>query len=104
MPWLDAVNDSFTPLRVQRRGDGVTEIDELLLIETQGETAQALARRFHCPVVVIDRIERDVAVIAAASDNPHTATQKPSGTCSSRDTGYCALPITPVCWSGGRWR
>lgn len=41
-----------------------------------GETAQALARRFHCPVVVIDRIERDVAVIAAASDNPHTATQK----------------------------
>jgi len=76
VPWLDAVNDSFTPLRVQRRGDGVTEIDELLLIETQGETAQALARRFHCPVVVIDRIERDVAVIAAASDNPHTATQK----------------------------
>ncbi len=26
--------------------------------------------------MVIDRIERDVAVIAAASDNPHTATQK----------------------------
>ncbi|MXG37750.1 3-hydroxyacyl-CoA dehydrogenase, partial [Escherichia coli] len=27
-------------------------------------------------VVVVDRIERDVAVIAAAASNPHTATQK----------------------------
>ncbi|HHX3635206.1 TPA: 3-hydroxyacyl-CoA dehydrogenase family protein, partial [Enterobacter cloacae] len=47
-----------------------------LLIETQGETAQALALRLNCPVVVVDRIERDVAVIASAASNPHTATQK----------------------------
>ncbi len=63
-------------MRVQRRSDGVTEIDDLLLIETQGETAQSLALRHGCPVVVVDRIERDVAVIAAAPGNPHAATQK----------------------------
>ncbi len=63
-------------MRAQRRSDGVTEIDDLLLIETQGETAQSLALRHGCPVVVVDRIERDVAVIAAAPGNPHAATQK----------------------------
>ena len=76
VPWLDAVNDSFSPMRVERKRDGVTEIDDVLLIETQGETAQALALRLNCPVVVVDRIERDVAVIASAASNPHTATQK----------------------------
>jgi len=74
--WVDAVNDSFSPIGVHRRGDGVTQIDEVLLIETQGETAQSLAVKHSCPVVVIDRLERDVAVIAAASGNPHAATQK----------------------------
>jgi 3-hydroxybutyryl-CoA dehydrogenase len=34
--WLDAVSDSYSPMNTQRRSDGVTEIDELLLIETQG--------------------------------------------------------------------
>ncbi|WP_370972187.1 3-hydroxyacyl-CoA dehydrogenase PaaH [Enterobacter wuhouensis] len=74
--WVDAVNDSFSPIGVHRRGDGVTQIDEVLLIETQGETAQSLAVKHNRPVVVIDRLERDVAVIAAASGNPHAATQK----------------------------
>lgn len=74
--WVDAVNDSFSPIGVHKRGDGVTQIDEVLLIETQGETAQSLAVKHNCPVVVIDRLERDVAVIAAASGNPHAATQK----------------------------
>ena len=74
--WVDAVNDSFSPIGVHRRGDGVTQIDEVLLIETQGETAQSLAVKHSCPVVVIDRLERDVAVIAAASGNPHADTQK----------------------------
>ena len=50
--WLAPVSDSFSPMRVQRRSDGVTEIDDLLLIETQGETAQSLALRHGCPVVV----------------------------------------------------
>lgn len=74
--WLAPVSHSFSPMRAQRRSDGVTEIDDLLLIETQGETAQSLALRHGCPVVVVDRIERDVAVIAAAPGNPHAATQK----------------------------
>lgn len=74
--WLAPVSDSFSPMRAQRRSDGVTEIDDLLLIETQGETAQSLALRHGCPVVVVDRIERDVAVIATAPGNPHAATQK----------------------------
>jgi 3-hydroxybutyryl-CoA dehydrogenase len=98
------VNDSYSPMRVEKRRDGVTEIDDVYLIETQGETAQALALRLNGPVVVVDRIERDVAVIAAAASNPHTATQKPSATCNSRVTGWCKLPIIPACWSGARWR
>ena len=104
MPWLDAVNNSFSPMRVERKRDGVTEIDDVLLIETQGETAQALALRLNCPVVVVDRIERDVAVIASAASNPHIATQKSSATCNSRESGWCRLPITTACWSGARWR
>ncbi|HHY2939120.1 TPA: 3-hydroxyacyl-CoA dehydrogenase PaaH [Enterobacter roggenkampii] len=74
--WVKAVNDSYSPMRVEKRRDGVTEIDDVYLVETQGETAQALALRLNGPVVVVDRIERDVAVIAAAASNPHTATQK----------------------------
>ncbi len=46
--WLAPVSDSFSPMRAQRRSDGVTEIDDLLLIETQGETAQSLALRHGC--------------------------------------------------------
>ncbi len=74
--WVASVNDTYSPMRVEKRRDGVTEIDDVYLIETQGETAQALALRLNGPVVVVDRIERDVAVIAAAASNPHTATQK----------------------------
>lgn len=74
--WLETVGDTWSAMSVLRRSDGVTEIDGLLLIETQGETAQALANRYGQPVVVIDRQEGDVAVIAAASSNPASATLK----------------------------
>jgi len=74
--WLDTVGDTWSAINVQRRSDGVTEIDGLLLIETQGETAQALANRHGQPVVVVDRQEGDVAVIAPAASNPASATQK----------------------------
>jgi len=74
--WLQAVSDSFSPMSAERKSDGVTELDEVLLVETQGETAQSLAVKHSRPVVVVDRIERDVAVIAAAASNPHSATQK----------------------------
>jgi 3-hydroxybutyryl-CoA dehydrogenase len=102
--WLDAVSDSYSPMNTQRRSDGVTEIDELLLIETQGETAQALALRLNSPVVVVDRMEGDVAVIAAAASNPHTATQKAIFWLQQQENGWCKLQITQDCSSGARWR
>lgn len=74
--WMQAVSDSFSSMSAERKSDGVTELDEVLLVETQGETAQSLAVKHGRPVVVVDRIERDVAVIAAAASNPHSATQK----------------------------
>jgi len=74
--WLEPVSDTYSAMQVQRKSDGVTEIDGLLLIETQGETAQALANRYGQPVVVCDRQEGDVAVIAAAASNPASATLK----------------------------
>ncbi|WP_285111725.1 3-hydroxyacyl-CoA dehydrogenase PaaH [Leclercia adecarboxylata] len=74
--WLEPVSDTYSAMQVQRRSDGVTEIDGLLLIETQGETAQTLANRYGQPVVVCDRQEGDVAVIAAAASNPASATLK----------------------------
>lgn len=74
--WLETVSDADSAMNVQRRSDGVTEIDGLLLIETQGETAQALANRYGQPVVVCDRQEGDVAVIAVAASNPASANRK----------------------------
>ncbi|MFY9995128.1 MAG: 3-hydroxyacyl-CoA dehydrogenase PaaH [Leclercia sp.] len=74
--WLEAVSETYSALHVAKRSDGVTELDDLLLIETQGETAQALATRLGHPVVVVDRQEGDVAVIAAAASNPTSATRK----------------------------
>ncbi|WP_152081030.1 3-hydroxyacyl-CoA dehydrogenase PaaH [Enterobacter oligotrophicus] len=74
--WSETVSKRFSPIHVERISDGVTEIDDVLLIETQGETAQSLALRHQRPVVVVDRMEREVAVIAVASSNPDAATQK----------------------------
>lgn len=74
--WQKTVGDTWSAMSAQRRSDGVTEIDGLLLIETQGETAQALANRYGQPVVVMDRQEGEVAVIAAAASNPASATLK----------------------------
>ena len=74
--WLETVSDADSAMSVQRRSDGVTEIDGLLLIETQGETAQTLANRYGQPVVVCDRQEGDVAVIAVAASNPASANRK----------------------------
>lgn len=68
--WLAEVEDSYSVTHQQKKSDGV------LLIETQGETAQALANRYGQPVVVFDRQESDVAVIAAAASNPTAATRK----------------------------
>ena len=75
---LEAVSASFSPMKVEKKSDGVTEIDDVLLIETQGETAQALAIRLARPVVVIDKMAGKVVTIAAAAVNPDSATRKAS--------------------------
>ncbi|PLY47934.1 3-hydroxyacyl-CoA dehydrogenase PaaC [Lelliottia sp. F153] len=74
--WLEPVGATFSPTTIAKRSDGVTEIDEVLLVETTGETAQSLALRLNTPVVVVDRMDGDAVVIAAAVSNPHSATQK----------------------------
>ncbi|MEG1212809.1 MAG: 3-hydroxyacyl-CoA dehydrogenase PaaH [Leclercia sp.] len=74
--WLETVTDAYSAMHVAKRSDGVTELDDLLLIETQGETAQALATRLGHPVVMVDRQEGNVAVIAAAASNPASANLK----------------------------
>ena len=72
-PYLAAV--SAVSGEITENGDSVT-IDDLLLIETQGETALALAMRHQRPVVVFDRIEGDVVVLAAAQINAQADTDK----------------------------
>ncbi|WET42635.1 3-hydroxyacyl-CoA dehydrogenase PaaH [Citrobacter enshiensis] len=73
---VGTVSASYGPVKIEKRSDGVTELDDVLLIETQGETAQALALRTGRAVVVVDRMEGDVAIVAAADSNPRSATQK----------------------------
>ena len=57
-------------------GDSVTELDELLLLETEGETALALSVKHHRPVVVFDLCASDTVVLAAAATNAPAATDK----------------------------
>lgn len=57
-------------------GDSVTELDELLLLETEGETALALSVKHHRPVVVYDLCASDTVVLAAAATNAPAATDK----------------------------
>lgn len=72
-PWLARV--STKPAAVSRNSDSVT-IDDVLLVETTGESALALATRLKRPVVVFDRIENEVVTIAAAQTNASSDTEK----------------------------
>ncbi|MDQ8600348.1 3-hydroxyacyl-CoA dehydrogenase family protein, partial [Klebsiella aerogenes] len=56
--------------------DSVTELDELLLLETEGETALALSVKHHRPVVVYDLCASETVVLAAAATNAPAATEK----------------------------
>ncbi len=56
--------------------DNVTELDDLLLLETEGETALALSVKHHRPVVVYDLCASDTVVLAAAATNAPVATDK----------------------------
>ncbi|AMR17732.1 3-hydroxyacyl-CoA dehydrogenase [Klebsiella quasipneumoniae] len=56
--------------------DSVTELDELLLLETEGETALALSVKHRRPVVVYDLCASDTVALAAAATNAPAATDK----------------------------
>ncbi|HCM5632000.1 TPA: 3-hydroxyacyl-CoA dehydrogenase [Klebsiella pneumoniae] len=58
------------------RSDNVTELDDVLLLETEGETALALSVKHHRPVVVYDLCASDTVVLAAAATNAPAATDK----------------------------
>lgn len=51
-------------------------LDDVLVMETCGETAQALATRLQRPVVLTDHAQGDVVVIAAAASNRQQDTDK----------------------------
>ena len=63
------------PMRGQRSKVTVSRTDDLLLIETQGETAQSLALRHGC-WWWWSNASSGCTLIAAAPGNPHAATQK----------------------------
>jgi 3-hydroxybutyryl-CoA dehydrogenase len=56
--------------------DVVTDLDDVLLLETTGETALALSVRHSRPVVVYDHSAGDTVVLASAGSNPQAATDK----------------------------
>lgn len=79
--WLPEITDRAQTRHIASSRDNVTknqitELDSLLLIETDGETAQSLATRRQRPVVVFDLSEGDTVVLAAAASNAQADTDK----------------------------
>ncbi|MEX3019688.1 3-hydroxyacyl-CoA dehydrogenase [Kluyvera sp. STS39-E] len=58
------------------KSDIVTELDDVLLLETTGETALALSVQHGRPVVVYDHAAGDTVVLASAQTNSPEATDK----------------------------
>lgn len=58
------------------KSDVVTELGDVLLLETTGETALALSVQHQRPVVVYDHAAGDTVVLASAQTNPQSATDK----------------------------
>ncbi len=69
---------SVAPERAAKitKRDVVTELDEVLLLETTGETALALSLQHRRPVVVYDHSAGDTVVIAGAVTTPQSAIDK----------------------------
>ncbi|HAT1618051.1 TPA: 3-hydroxyacyl-CoA dehydrogenase, partial [Raoultella ornithinolytica] len=81
VPALVAVAETRGAKTVCTTGDSVTgrltiALDDVRLLETEGETAQALSVRYGCPVVVYDYCAGDTVVLATAATNPASATDK----------------------------
>jgi len=79
--WLAQREESAQARKVATSRDSVTkcpliELDNVLLIETDGETAQSLATRRQRPVVVFDLSEGDTVVLATAASNKQADTDK----------------------------
>ena len=73
---LRAVAESAGARKVRRKSDAVTELDELLLMETEGQTAEALSAQHGRPVAVYDHSAGETVVLASAESNPRSATDK----------------------------
>jgi 3-hydroxybutyryl-CoA dehydrogenase len=83
--------------------DSVTELDELLLLETEGETALALSVKHRRPVVVYDLCASDTVVLAAAATNAG-GDDKAVHYFQQQGKKVLRSPIIPACWCGARWR
>ncbi|TCW07784.1 3-hydroxybutyryl-CoA dehydrogenase [Raoultella sp. BIGb0138] len=80
-PALAAVPEALAAKTVRRISDSVTgrppiALDDVRVVETEGETAQALSARYGAPVVVYDYCAGDTVVLASAATNPPSATDK----------------------------
>ena len=73
---LSAVPNPAGALKIRRKSDAVTELDELLLMETEGQTAEVLSAQYGRPVVVYDHSAGETVVLASAESNPQSATDK----------------------------
>ena len=71
---LDTVSADRAAKRV--KSDIVTELDDVLLLETTGETALSLSVQHQRPVVVYDHAAGDTVVLAGSPTNPDSATDK----------------------------
>lgn len=71
---LAAVSAECAARRTKR--DVVTELDEVLLLETTGETALALSLQHGRPVVIYDHSAGDTVVLASAETTSQAATDK----------------------------
>lgn len=71
---LAAVSAERAAKRIKR--DVVTELDEVLLLETTGETALALSLQHGRPVVVYDHSAGDTVVLASAETTSQAAIDK----------------------------
>lgn len=105
VPALAAVAETRGAKTVCTTGDSVTgrvaiALDDVRLLETEGETARALSVRYGCPVVVYDYCAGDTVVLATAATNPASATDKAVRYFQQQGKKVLLIADYLVCWSG----
>ncbi|STW07359.1 3-hydroxyacyl-CoA dehydrogenase [Klebsiella grimontii] len=99
---LAAVSAERAAKRIKR--DVVTELDEILLLETTGETALALSLQHGRPVVSTTTA-RVIRWCWPARKPPHRRRPiKQLSIFNSRAKKCCRSLTIPACWCGVRWR